>query len=142
MSSVTVKRSIGVQVIVTESFKAELKAELEKSGTAVTELRAKLEKSGATEAALRAELAGSAGRLAAAESEAGERRSELEKARRELECRTSERDQLQQTVRRAEHELTESQRRCQTLTDTVSDKTQVTAESLTQVADTSPQISS
>jgi F0F1-type ATP synthase membrane subunit b/b' len=31
MSSVTVKRSIGVQVIVTESFKAELKAELEEA---------------------------------------------------------------------------------------------------------------
>ena len=31
MGSVTVKRSIGVQVIVTESFKAELKAELEEA---------------------------------------------------------------------------------------------------------------
>jgi len=31
MSSVTVKRSIGVQVIVTESFKAELKAELDEA---------------------------------------------------------------------------------------------------------------
>jgi len=34
MSSITVKRSIGVQVIVTEEFKAELKAELQEAADA------------------------------------------------------------------------------------------------------------
>ncbi len=37
MSSVTIKRSIGVQVIVTEAFKAELKAELQEAAEAGNE---------------------------------------------------------------------------------------------------------